>query len=116
LIHPPGNFYVYLNPMPNGNWNDFTSFAQGQLIAILNFGTTQDVSTGVVQTGYTSASLVASSAFDFRGRRFNFSDLFPHGVTIAFTVNPKPLNTGFPLIFSLGFTSFAIGAKTNQTE
>jgi hypothetical protein len=116
LIHPPGNFYVYLNPMPNGNWNDFTSFAQGQLIATLNFGTTQDVSTGVVQTGYTSASLVASSAFDFRGRRFNFSDLFPHGVTIAFTVNPKPLNTGFPLIFSLGFTSFAIGAKTNQTE
>ena len=34
------------------------------------------------------------------------------GVTIAFTVNPQPVNTSFPLIFSLGFTSFAIGADT----
>jgi hypothetical protein len=40
LLHPPGHFYVYLNPAPNGNWNDFTSFAQGQLIGTLKFGTT----------------------------------------------------------------------------
>jgi hypothetical protein len=116
LLHPPGNFYVYLNPTPNGNWNDFKTFAHGQLIATLEFGTTQDVSTGLVQIGYTSASLVESSDFAFHGRRFNFSDLFPHGVTIAFTVNPQPVNTSFPLIFSLGFTSFAIGADTDQTE
>jgi hypothetical protein len=116
FLHPPGNFYIYLNPTPDGNWNNFTSFAQGQLIATLRFGTTQDVSTGLVQIGYTSASLVESSDFDFHGHRFNFSDLFPHGVTIAFTVNPKPVNNGVPVIFSLGFTSFAIGADTDQTE
>jgi hypothetical protein len=51
LLHPPGNFYVYLNPTPDGNWNDFKTFAQGQLIATLEFGTTQDVSTGLVQIG-----------------------------------------------------------------
>ena len=67
LLHPPGNFYVYLNPTPNGNWMDFKTFAQGQLIATLEFGTTQDVSTGSVQIGYTSASLVESSDFQFHG-------------------------------------------------
>jgi hypothetical protein len=116
LLHPPGNFYVYLDPTPDGNWNDFKSFALGKLIATLEFGTTQDVSTGLVQMGYTSASLIESSDFEFHGRLLNFKDLFPHGVTIAFTVNPKPLNTSFPLIFSLGFTSFAIGADTDATE
>jgi hypothetical protein len=116
LLHPPGNFYVYLNPTPIGNWNDFTTFAHGQLIATLEFGTTQDINTGSVQMGYTSARLLESSDFEFHGRRFNFSNLFPHGVTIAFTVNPVPVNTSFPLIFALGFTSFVIGADTDQTE
>jgi hypothetical protein len=51
LLHPPGNFYVYLNPTPIGNWNDFTTFAHGQLIATLEFGTTQDINTGSVQMG-----------------------------------------------------------------
>ena len=64
----------------------------------------------------TLARLVKSSDFEFHERRFNFSNLFPHGVTIAFTVNPVPVNTSFSLIFALGFTSFAIGADTDQTE
>lgn len=116
LLHPPGRFTVYLNTAPNGNWNNFSTFSQGQPIAVLEFGTTQDISTGSVQIGYTSARLAASSDFEFQGRRFNFMDLFPHGVTIAFTTNPTPLNASFPLIFSLGFSSFAIGTDTDQTE
>jgi hypothetical protein len=116
LLHPPGRLTVYLNAVPNGNWNTFATFSQGTPIAILQFGTTQDIRTDSVQIGYTSARLVESSDFEFHGRRFNFSDLFPHGVTIAFTVNPKPVNASFPLIFTLGFTSFAIGADTDQTE
>ena len=116
LLHPPGRFTIYLNPAPNGNWNDFNTFSQGQPIAVVEFGTTQDISTGSVQIGYTSARLAASSDFQFQGRRFNLSDLFPNGVTIAFTTNPTPLNASFPLIFSLGFSSFAIGSDTEQTE
>ena len=30
--------------------------------------------------------------------------------TIAFNTNPAPINNSFPLIFCLGFTSFAIGS------
>jgi hypothetical protein len=116
LLHPPGRFTIYLNTVPNGNWNNFTTFSQGQPIAILEFGTTQDIRSGSVQIGYTSARLSASSDFEFNGRRFNLNDLFPNGVTITFIVNPTPLNTSYPLIFSLGFSSFAIGADTNQTE
>jgi hypothetical protein len=116
LLHPPGRFTIYLNPAPNGNWNDFSTFSQGQPIAVVEFGTTQDISTGSVQIGYTSARLAASSDFEFQGRRFNLRDLFPNGVTIAFTTNPTPLNASFPLIFSLGFSSFAIGTDTDQTE
>jgi hypothetical protein len=116
LLHPPGRFTIYLNSAPHGSWNSFDTFSQGVRVAVLEFGTTQDVSTGSVQIGYTSARLVESTDFEFQGRRFNFGELFPNGVTIAFTVNPTPLNTTFPLVFSLGFTSFATGTDTDQTE
>jgi hypothetical protein len=90
LLHPPGSFTIYLNTAPNGNWNNFSSFSQGQPIAVLEFGATQDINDGSVQIGYTSARLAVSSDFEFRGRRLNFKDLFPTGVTIAFTTNPRP--------------------------
>jgi hypothetical protein len=109
LLHPPGRFTVYLNTVPEGNWNDFSSFSQGQPIATFEFGTTQDVRSGSVQIGYTSARLLTSSDFEFHGRRFNLRSLFPHGVTITFIVNPTPLNASPPFLFSLGFTSFAVG-------
>jgi hypothetical protein len=116
LLHPPGRFTIYLNTTPSGNWNDFTTFAQGQAIAIVEFGTTQDINTGSSQIGYTSAKIVESTSFDFQGQQYNLRDLFPHGFTIAFNTNPTPINNNFPLIFCLGFTSFAIGSDAGQTN
>ncbi len=116
LLHPPGRFTIYLNTTPSGNWNDFTTFAQGKAIAIVEFGTTQDINTGSAQIGYTSAKIIESSSFDFQGQRYNLRDLFPHGFTIAFNTNPTPINSSFPLIFCLGFTSFAIGSDAGQTD
>jgi hypothetical protein len=116
VLHPPGRFTIYLNTTPSGNWNDFTTFAQGQAIAIVEFGTTQDINTGSAQIGYTSAEIIQSSSFDFRGQRYNLRDLFPHGFTIAFNTNPTPINNSFPLIFCLGFTSFTIGSDAGQTD
>jgi hypothetical protein len=110
-----GQFTVYLNKLPNGNWNDFNTFSQGQPIATFEFGTTQDVRSGSLQIGYTSAQLIAAADFEFHGDRLNFKDLFPHGVTINFIVNPTPVNTNtsFPLIILLGFTSIAIGPSSD---
>jgi hypothetical protein len=116
LLHPPGRFTIYLNNTPSGNWNDFTTFAQGQAIATVEFGTTQDINTGSAQTGYTSAKIVQSTSFEFQGQRYNLRDLFPHGFTIAFNTNPTPINNSFPLIFCLGFTSFAIGSDAGQSD
>jgi hypothetical protein len=110
LLHPPGQFTIYLNNTPSGNWNDFNSFAQGQAIAVVDFGTTQDINTGSVQIGYTSATIVQSTSFEFQGQQYNLKALFPHGFTIAFNTNPSPINNSFPLIFCLGFTSFAVGS------
>ena len=121
LLHPPGSFTIYLNTAPMGSWNDLGTFSAGQQIAIVEYGATQDIApvspnAGSVQIGYTSARLVDSSDFQFQGHRFNLNDLFPNGVTIAFITNPTPINNNLPLIFSLGFTAFAIGADTDQTE
>lgn len=113
LLHPPGQFTVYLNELPGSNWNDFNTFSQGQPIATFEFGTTQDIRSGSVQIGYTSAQLITAEDFQFHGDRFNFKDLFPHGVTINFIVNPTPINSSFPFIFSLGFTSIAIGPSSD---
>jgi hypothetical protein len=116
LLHPPGRFAIYLNNTPSGNWNDFTTFAQGQSIATVEFGTTQDINTGSAQIGYTSARIIGSTDFDFQGQRYNLRALFPHGFTIAFNVNPTPINNSFPLTFCLGFTSFAIGSNAGETN
>jgi hypothetical protein len=116
LIHPPGRFTIYLNNTPSGNWSDFTTFAQGQPIAVVEFGTTQDINTGSVQIGYSSAVIVQSISFEFQGQHYNLRDLFPHGFTIAFNTNPVPINNSFPLVFCLGFTSFAIGSDAGQTD
>jgi hypothetical protein len=116
LLHPPGRFTIYLNNAPSGNWNDFSTFAQGQAIAIVEFGTTQDINTGATQIGYTSAQIIQSSSFVFQGQQYNLRSLFPHGFTIAFNTNPTPINNSFPVIFCLGFTSFAIGSDAGQTN
>jgi hypothetical protein len=116
LLHPPGRLTIYLNEGPHGNWSNFSTFSEGQPIGILEFGTTQDINDGSVQIGYTSAKFAASSDFEFQGHRLNFNDLFPSGVIIAFTTNPRPLNAGFPLIFSLGFSSFTIGTADSLSE
>jgi hypothetical protein len=65
---------------------------------------------------HTSAKMIESTSFDFQGQRYNLRDLFPHGFTIAFNTNPTPINNSFPLIFCLGFTSFAIGSDAGQTD
>lgn len=114
LLHPTGQFTVYLNESPSGNWNDFNTFSQGQPIATFEFGTTQDIRTGAVQIGFTSASIIAAEDFEFHGRQLNLQDLFPHGVTINFIVNPTPLNSSFPLLVTLGFSSIAIGQGSGQ--
>jgi hypothetical protein len=114
LLHPPGQFTVYLNKLPNGNWNDFNTFSAGQPIATFEFGTTQDIRSGSVQIGYTSTRLIDAQDFQFDGNKFNFKNLFPHGVTITFIVNPAPLTASYPLIFSLGFSSIAIGPEPDQ--
>jgi len=113
LLHPPGRFTVYLNKLANGNWNDFNTFSRGQPIATFEFGTTQDIRFGPVQIGYTSARLIAADDFEFNGSQLNLKDLFPHGVTINFIVNPTPLNTSFPLVISLGFSAIAAAATSS---
>jgi len=67
-----------------------------------------------VQIGYTSTQLIDAQDFQFHENSFNFKNLFPHGVTITFIVNPAPLNASYPLIFSLGFSSISIGPESDQ--
>jgi hypothetical protein len=51
LLHPPGRLMICFNTVPNGSWSNFATFSQGPPIAILEVGTTQDISTGSVQIG-----------------------------------------------------------------
>lgn len=111
---PQGQLTAYLNKLPSGNWNDFNTFSRGQPIATFAFGTTQDIRAGSVQIGYTSARIIAAEDFEFNGRQLNLKDIFPYGVTINFIASPTPLNAGFPLVVTLGFSSIAIGPGSAQ--
>jgi hypothetical protein len=66
---------------------------------------------GVAGSLFSGLPSEATAFFTFRTE---LRALFPHGFTIAFNTNPTPINNSFPLIFCLGFTSFAIGSDAGQ--
>ena len=92
-----GNWHIYFNPSPNGNWNDPDSFSQGQLIADLNHNGLELVSTGAGHQGVFSGELLASYEFTYvNGENFDFGKFFPNGITNFSSATNTTLAHGVP--------------------
>jgi hypothetical protein len=90
-LDPVGEFSLFVQPEPQGDFDDPASFARGERIATFQrtscvVGTTVDDSDakdapGVVSSNVFSARLIDSRPFEFAGKVYDLRKLLGNGVT-----------------------------------
>ncbi|MDB4952125.1 MAG: hypothetical protein JWM27_4774 [Gemmatimonadetes bacterium] len=101
-LDPVGEFSVYLNAQPAGDFGKPDSFSGGTLVATFRrvgvvMGVTvkgppvDDVPTRLFASNVFTSQLVSSAPFEFGGATYDFADLFPSGITQWGTAAEVPL-------------------------
>lgn len=97
-VDPVGEFSIYLQRTPVGDFDNPLSFAQGERIATFRrasmvVGTTVDNADGhaLVASNVFSARLVDSKPFTLGGRDYDIAQLLPVGVTQFGTAAGAPI-------------------------
>lgn len=117
-----GDFSVYLQRTPTGDFDEPASFARGERIATfrrtgLVVGTTVETSAAaqaqpVIASNVFSARLLASAPFELAGRRFDLRELLGYGVTQFGTaagaaIQPPP--AGYSAVVPFSGSAIALG-------
>lgn len=124
-LDPVGEFSVYLQRRPAGDFGDPVSFAQGERIATfrrasLAVGTTvaaslaangASVAVPLVGTNVFTAYLTASAPFEFDGRRYDLAECVGRGITqfgtaAAAAIAPPP---GYLTVLPFTGSAIALG-------
>jgi hypothetical protein len=113
-----GEFGIYLQPEAGASFDDPASFSRGTRVArfrrisIVMGETLAAPYAGGLAVGMNvfSADLVESTPFELGGRRYDFRDIVPHGVTQWGTMNADPLPAVPPYSKVLAFAGSAIAA------
>ena len=113
-LDPVGSFSVYLQREPCGTFDDPSSFARGECIAIFErvsvvVGTT--VGAAVTVNAF-SARLVSSRPFEFGGARHDLAKLLPHGITQWGAASPEPIApppAGFTMVVPFVGSAIRVG-------
>lgn len=120
-LDPVGDFFLYYQQQPAGNFNDPATFARGQRIG--HFSRTSVVTGTSVDNGATpaqklfannvfSARLLHSEPFEFRSQRYDLREMLGAGVTqfgtapgVAISPTPK----GFEVVVPFCGSALALG-------
>lgn len=114
-LDPVGEFSVYLQRTPAGNFDAPSSFAQGERIATfrrvgLVVGTTLEQGAApLIGSNVFSARLIESHPFDLGAGRYDFADLVGSGITqfgFAASAGVHPSPAGYKSV--VAFTGSAI--------
>ena len=121
-IDPVGEFSLYLQRHPAGNFDDPASFAKGERIATfrrasLVVGTTVSAPVGkqteaLIGTNVFSAHLTASTPFEFGNARHDIAEHLSRGITQFGTSAETPIlppPTGYDLVLPFTGSAIAIG-------
>lgn len=121
-LDPVGEFSLYLQRRPAGNFDDPASFAQGERIATfrrtsLVVGTTVAATAGagtepLMGDNVFSARLLSSTPFEFGGRRHDLAHGLGPGVTqfgTAATTAVVPPPRGYDLVLPFTGSAIALG-------
>jgi hypothetical protein len=120
-VDPVGEFSLYLQRRPVGDFDDPATFAQGERIA--TFRRTSLVVDTTVTGGSAAAALLISNVFSarliesrefaFDGRRFDLAHAIGHGITqfgIAATAPIVPPPRGYTTVVPFTGSAIALGA------
>jgi hypothetical protein len=123
-----GTFDIYYNPNPpNRDWSNLDGFSSGQLVA--RFARPESLVWQILQTDSANpppfeslshhpvtGTLLQSQSFTFKGRKYDFSDLVPGGITH----NEFISNTGVPGIagfpIGLAYAGHCLGVATKEQD
>jgi hypothetical protein len=125
-LDPVGEFSLYLQRRPAGNFDDPASFARGECIATfrrtsLVVGTTVAASVAIsgvattapiVGSNVFSAWLIASNPFEFAGRQLDLANHIGKGITqfgISATTPITPAPAGYDLVLPFTGSAIALG-------
>lgn len=122
-LDPVGEFSVFLQRTPQGNFDQPESFARGERIATFRrssmvVGTTVNSGSGTGATALLSSNvftawLIDSVAFEFAGATHDFGRVFGAGVTQFGTAAATPITPApAPYQLVIPFTGSAIGLGT----
>jgi hypothetical protein len=122
-----GDFSLYLQRTPAGNFADPASFARGERIATFRrtsvvVGTTVDAATAspaqpLLASNVFSARLVRSEPFEFAGKHYDLAQILGHGVTQFGTAAPTPIvppPSGYNLVIPFSGSAIALGGSGHQ--
>ncbi len=114
-----GDFSIFLNRRPAGDFANPASFARGEAIARFRrrhvvLGTTVQATPGgspVVMGNVFSAALLESRELEWQGRRIDLGQLLPQGVTQWGTAsgNSLPPPTGYTAMEAFAASAIAVG-------
>lgn len=118
-VDPVGDFSVYLQRQPAGNFDDPASFARGECIGrfrrtSLVVGATVTAPSGqaLITANVFSARLIASTPFEFGGHDYDLARMLGAGVTqfgtaAAQAITPAP--AGYALVLPFTGSALALG-------
>jgi hypothetical protein len=121
-VDPVGEFSLYLQRRPAGDFDDPASFAKGECIATfrrasLVVGTTVSAQVGkqtaaLIGANVFSAHLIASTPFEFAGSRHDIAHHLARGITQFGTSAETPIlppPQGYELVLPFTGSAIAIG-------
>lgn len=121
-LDPVGEFSLYLQRQPAGNFDDPASFAEGDCIATFRrtslavgttvSGTIGETSAALIGANVFSAHLISSTPFEFGGGRHDLAHHIGYGVTQFGTAAATPIDpppTGYKAVVPFTGSAVALG-------
>jgi hypothetical protein len=109
----PGNYAVYLNPTPIGDWDNPTTFSSGQPIAAFRRSEFLNLQFAQTSQHIIREDLISAQAFSFNGRNYSFNKISPGGLTLFIFISNTPLPgiIGFPVVLPYAGSCIAVDAN-----
>jgi hypothetical protein len=108
-----GNYAIYFNRQPIGDWSDPGTFSSGQPIA--TFKRPESFVSLLPQTFHSviREELVSTEAFRFKGHNYDFSAIAPGGLTLMDVGSTTALSgiSGFSLVLPYAGSAIAVGGN-----
>ena len=108
-----GNYAIYFNRQPIGDWSDPGTFSSGQPIA--TFKRPESFVSLLPQTFHSAIreELVSTQAFRFNGHNYDFNAIAPGGLTLmdVGSTTQLPGISGFSLVLPYAGSAIAVGAN-----